>query len=92
MPLTDTQIRNAKPSDKQVKLSDEKGLYILIHPNGSKYWRMKYRVDGTEKKLSFGVYPEVSLKEARERRDDARKLIGNGIDPGEAKKTQKTAQ
>lgn len=92
MPLTDTQIRNAKPTNKQVKLSDEKGLFILINPNGSKYWRMKYRFDGKEKKLCFGVYPEISLKEARERRDDARKLIANGIDPGEAKKAHKAAK
>lgn len=92
MPLNDMAIRNAKPSDKEYKLSDEKGLFLLIHPNGSKYWRQKYRFDGKEKKLSHGTYPEVSLKEARERRDSARKLLANGIDPNEQKKAQKSAR
>lgn len=89
--LTDTAIRNAKPSEKAVKLSDEKGLFLLVHPNGSKYWRMKYRFGGKEKMLAFGVYPDTSLKDARTRRDDARKLLANDVDPGEAKKAQKSA-
>lgn len=92
MPLSDTAVRNAKPTDKPVKLADEKGLFLLIHPNGSKYWRMKYRFGGKEKMLAFGVYPDVSLKEARERRDDARKLLANEADPGEMKKAQKAAK
>lgn len=71
--LTDTAIRNAKPTNKQWKLYDKKGLFVLVHPNGSKYWRMKYRFSGKEKMLSLGVYPDVSLKAARESRDDARK-------------------
>ena len=91
MPLTDTAIRNAKPTDKPIKLADEKGLFLLVHPNGSKYWRMKYRVGGKEKLLSFGVYPDTGLKEARAKRDEARKLLANGAGPGEAKKAQKAA-
>lgn len=92
MLLTDTKIRNTKPTDKEAKLSDEKGLFLLIHPNGSKYWRMKYRFDGKEKKLSFGVYPDLSLKDARARRDEARQLLAQGIDPGENKKAVKAAK
>ena len=61
MPLTDSACRNAKPTDKPVKLADEKGLFLLVHPNGSKYWRLKYRIASKEKGLAFGVYPEVSL-------------------------------
>ena len=86
--LTDTATRQAKPKDKPYKLSDEKGLYLEVHPNGSKYWRMKYRY-GKEKRLSFGVYPDVSLKRAREKRADARELLADGIDPGEVKRAEK---
>ncbi|MFT3960517.1 tyrosine-type recombinase/integrase [Propionivibrio sp.] len=91
MPLTDTAIRKAKPAEKPYKLADEKGLYLLISPTGSKWWRQKYRFGGKEKLLSLGVYPDVSLKDARERRDEARKLLANGTDPGEAKKAEKQA-
>ncbi len=91
MPLSDTAIRNAKPGEKPVKLADEKGLFLLLNPNGSKYWRLKYRVGGKEKLLSLGVYPDVGLKDARARRDDARKLLANGIDPSENRKVQKAA-
>ena len=87
--LTDPACRNAKPKEKQYKLSDEKGLFLLIHPNGSKYWRLKYRVAGKEKMLALGVYPEVSLAAARSKRDDARKLNDNGVDPGALKKEEK---
>ena len=89
MPLTDTAVRNAKPADKTTRLYDEKGLYLEVSPKGGKWWRFKYRFDGKEKRLSFGVYPDVSLKEARNRRDDARKLVANYIDPGEQRKAQK---
>jgi len=89
MPLTDIAAKSAKPKDKLYKISDEKGLYLSIRPNGGKYWQMKYRFDGKEKLLSFGVYPEVSLKEARDKRDDARKQIKNGIDPSAEKKLAK---
>ncbi|WP_374479511.1 tyrosine-type recombinase/integrase [Zoogloea sp.] len=92
MPLTDTAIKSAKPTDKAQKLADEKGLFLLLHPNGSKYWRMKYRFEGREKGLAFGVYPDVSLKAARDRRDEARRLLAEGIDPGEHKKVHKNAR
>lgn len=92
MPLTDTAIKNTKPSSKPVRLFDGGGLYLEVSPAGGKLWRLKYRFDTREKRLSLGVYPEVSLKNARERRDEARKLLANGIDPGEAKKAIKQAR
>ena len=88
MPLTDTAIQNAKPSTKTVKLFDERGLYLEISPAGGKWWRLKYRFDGKEKRLSLGVYPDVSLKDARDRRDQARKLVADGVDPSEHRKAQ----
>ena len=92
MPLSDTAIRNAKPGDKARKLFDGGGLYLEISPKGGKWWRLKYRFDGKEKRLSLGVYPDVSLKDARERRDEARKLLANEIDPSENRKAKKTAK
>ncbi len=92
MPLTDTAIRNAKPGEKPAKLFDERGLFLLVTPSGGKWWRFKYRFDGKEKLLSLGVYPDVGLKDARERRDEARKQVAAGIDPGENRKAQKSAQ
>ncbi|NJD05586.1 MAG: DUF4102 domain-containing protein [Methylococcaceae bacterium] len=92
MPLTDTAIRNAKPGEKPVKLADEKGLFLLIVPAGGKWWRLKYRFGGKEKLLSLGTYPEVGLKDARDKRDDARKQLAQGIDPGETRKAMKAAQ
>lgn len=92
MALTDTTARSAKPAEKQFKLADEKGLFLLITPAGGKYWRMKYRYAAKEKTLALGVYPEVSLKEARVARDDARKLLSNGVDPGALKKAEKVAR
>lgn len=89
MPLTDVTIRNAKPQSKPYKLSDEKGLFILIQPSGGKLWRFKYRFNGTEKKFGLGRYPEVSLGEARKRRDIARQQVASGIDPAEAKVREK---
>lgn len=89
MPLSDITIRNAKPGEKPMKLADEKGLFLLVQPNGAKYWRHKYRFDGKEKTLAHGVYPEVSLKDARERRDAARKLLAQGTDPSEIKQIAK---
>ncbi|MDQ5925161.1 MAG: hypothetical protein QG554_103, partial [Pseudomonadota bacterium] len=76
MPLTDTAVRNAKPAEKAVKMFDGGGLYLEVAPSGGKWWRLKYRVDGKEKRLSLGTYPDVGLKEARERRDQARKMVG----------------
>lgn len=91
MPLTDTAIRNTKPGEKSVKLTDGGGLYLLLNPNGSRWWRLDYRFGGKRKTLSMGVYPDVTLAEARERRNQARKLLANGVDPGEQRKAQKSA-
>jgi integrase len=91
MPLTDTAIRNAKPGVKPYKLADEKGLFLLVTPTGGKWWRLKYRMGGKEKLLSLGTYPEVSLREARDKRDDARKQIAQGIDPSELRKAAKAS-
>ncbi|MGL5290185.1 MAG: tyrosine-type recombinase/integrase [Aeromonas sp.] len=90
MPLSDITARQAKFTGKPQKLSDEKGLFLLVNKSG-KYWRLKYRYAGKEKALALGVYPEVSLKEARTKRDDARRVIAEGIDPGLAKKQSKIA-
>ena len=79
--LTDTAAKQAKPREKPYRLSDEKGLYLEIHPNQSKYWRLKYRYAGKEKRLALGVYPEVSLKKAREKRTQARELLADGLGP-----------
>ena len=89
--LTDVAIRKAKPEAKPYKMGDGRGLYLLVQPSGSKYWRQKYRYLGVEKLLSLGVYPDVSLSQARERRENARKLLANGTDPGAVKQAQKTA-
>jgi len=91
MKLTDVAIRKAKPSEKPTKLSDGRGLYLLINPNGSRWWRFKYRRLGKEQLLSFGVYPDVTLATARERREEARKLIAEGSDPSVARRTSKAA-
>ena len=92
MPLSDTSVRNAKPEPKPYKLSDERGMFLLVNPSGSKWWRLKYRIDGKEKLLSLGVYPDVSLKVARARRDEARKLIADGIDPSLTRQVQKAVR
>lgn len=92
MPLSDTAIRQAKPKDKPYKLADEKGLYAFIQPTGSKLWRFDYRLDDKRKTLALGVYPDVPLKEARQKRDGARKLVAEGIDPGDVKRATKTAR
>ncbi|GKW22300.1 integrase [Pectobacterium araliae] len=92
MALTDIKVRTAKPADKQYKLTDGNGMHLLIHPNGSKYWRLQYRFGGKQKMLALGVYPDVSLADARARRDDARKLLANGSDPGDKKKSDKIEQ
>ncbi len=93
MPLTDTTIKNAKPTpDKAYKLPDGKGMYLLVNPNGSKYFRLKYRFAGKEKVLALGVYPDTTLKQARDKRDQAKKQLADGIDPAITKKEAKTAQ
>jgi integrase len=90
--LTEVEIKASKPREKPYKLADAGGLYLLINPNGARWWRLKYRVDGREKLLSFGVYPETTLKKARERRDDARRLLGDGVDPSQKRQAEKNAQ
>ena len=86
MALSDTSIRNAKPLERPSRLFDGSGLYIEVSPSGGKLWRLKYRFGGKEKRLALGKYPDVSLKDARERRDAARKLLANEIDPGTHRK------
>ncbi|WP_454889841.1 tyrosine-type recombinase/integrase [Serratia quinivorans] len=90
MALTDAKIRAAKPDEKPYKLADSGNMFLLVHPNGSRYWRLRYRFQGKEKTLALGVYPEVSLSEAREKRDEARKLIATNIDPCEQKRVKKS--
>jgi integrase len=92
MALTDTAVRNTKPAEKPIKLTDERGLYLLLKPNGSRWWRFDYRYGGKRKTLSMGVYPDVSLKDARNRRDEARKLLASDADPGENRKAVKSAK
>lgn len=93
MPLTDTAVKNLKPEDKQYTKADERGLSLLVTPAGRKLWRFRYyRPAGGRNVLSLGQYPETSLKQARERRDDARKQLGDGIDPGEARKEERAAK
>jgi len=91
MPLTDVLVRTAKPAAKPQKLFDGGGLFLLVHPNGSKYWRWKYRFLGKEKLLAAGVYPDVPLRQARARRDEWRTLLASGVDPGETRRAQRTA-
>jgi hypothetical protein len=92
MPLTDTELKKAKPREKSYKLFDGGGLYIEITPNGSKGWRYKYRINGKEKRISLGVYPEVSLKDARFRHSEQRQLVSQGVDPSEKRKATKLAR
>ncbi|HFF8633337.1 TPA: tyrosine-type recombinase/integrase [Escherichia coli] len=89
MALTDIKVRTAKPTDKQYKLTDGNGMHLLVHPNGSRYWRLQYRFGGKQQMLALGVYPDVSLADARARRDEARKLLANSIDPGDKRKNDK---
>lgn len=91
MPLTDIAVRKATPREKPYRLADGGGMYLEVAPSGGKYWRLKYRFAGKEKRLALGVYPDVSLAAAREKRDDARKKLAADIDPSEAKKAGKRA-
>ena len=91
-PLSEIKIRNAKPQESAYKLFDGGGLYLFVTPSGGKLWHFKYHFDNKEKKLTFGSYPEISLLDARQRRDDARKLLANGVDPGAVRKAQKQAK
>ena len=92
MPLTDVVIRSAKPTTKAIKLYDSGGLYLEVSPSGGKWWRLKYRFNGKENRISLGIYPETTLKAARDRRDTERKLLAEGIDPSKNRKTEKSAQ
>ena len=88
-PLTDTQLKNLKPKDKKYKLSDGGGLFMQINPNGSKLWRLNYRIDGESKEYAIGVYPKISLAQARTIRDEQKSLVASGIDINEKKKEDK---
>jgi len=92
MPLTDAAARNAKPAAKTVRMFDRDGLYLEVSPRGGKWWRLKYRYAGKEKRVSLGVYPEVNLKKARARTIDARQLLDSGVDPSENRRAAKAAQ
>lgn len=91
MPLTVLQVQKAKPKEKPYKLSDGRGLYLLVTPSGGKYWRMKFHFARRERVLSFGVFPEVSLLDARQKCEDARRMKLNGIDPAEHKREAQRA-
>ncbi len=92
MALTDTKVRSAKPEAKEYSLVDGDGMFLLIHPNGSKYWRFRFRFGGKQHLMAFGVYPETSLADARQKREEARKLVAAGIDPREHKRAVKEQQ
>ena len=89
MKLNARQVETAKPKEKPYKMADGGGLYLLVNPNGARYWRLKYRVDGKEKLLALGVYPTVTLADARSKRDEAKRGIAGGIDPGVSKREEK---
>lgn len=89
IPLTDMKVQKTKPQDKPISLFDGGGLYLLVTPSGGKLWRFKYRFNKKEKKLAFGSYPEISLQDARQRREDARRLLANDVDPDAFRKAQK---
>lgn len=92
MPLTDTAIRKAKSAEKPIRLFDGGGLYLEVSPAGSKMWRVKYRFGGKEKRLALGIYPDVSLASARQKRDAARKILADGADPGEHRRAARAAR
>ena len=92
MPLTNIAIRRAQPGNKSRKMFDGGGLYLEIAPKGGKWWRLKYRFSGKEKRLALGVYPSVSLKQARRRREEARQLLAQQIDPSELRKAEKASR
>lgn len=92
MPLTDLEIRRSKPREKSYTLNDGNGLSLLIEPNGSRGWRFRYRFDGKPKMISLGTYPDVTLNDARRKRDDARRLVAGGINPSDVRKEDKLAK
>ena len=89
--LSDTRVRAAKPREKAYKLYDERGLFLFVTPTGGRLWRLKYRVRDREKLISLGAYPDVGLKRAREKRDEARKLLADGVDPSAERQERRTA-
>ena len=91
MKLTGTKVREAKPADRERKLSDGGGLYLLVKPNGTKAWRYKYRLNGRELTLAIGLFPEISLKLARHHHQAARDMLANAIDPNQDKRDRKRA-
>jgi hypothetical protein len=91
-PLSDIQVKSAKPKESDYKLADGGGLYLLVTTTGGKLWRVDYRFDNKRKTASFGAYPTITLAEARQRREDAKKLLANGVDPCEMKKSLKQAK
>lgn len=92
MALTDTKVRSAKPEAKEYSLVDGDGMFLLIHPNGSEYWRFRFRFGGKQHLMAFGVYPETSLADARQKREEARRLVAAGVDPREHKRAVKEEQ
>lgn len=92
MPLTDAKIKSLKPREKPYKVADYGGSYVEVSPTGSRLWRLKFRFEGREKRLSFGAYPAVPLVDARQARDNAKELLAKGVDPGAAKQAEKTAR
>lgn len=92
MALSDIKVRSIKPADKPIKVTDGQGMFLLVKPTGAKYWRLQYRFGGKQKVLALGVYPIVSLAEARRKRDEAKKLVSDGIDPSEKKKETRIEQ
>ncbi|WP_309919472.1 phage integrase central domain-containing protein [Caballeronia sp. LZ033] len=89
MPLTDLEVRRAAPRERTYRIYDGRGLYLEVAATGGKYWRLKYRINGREKRLALGVYPDVTLAHARRKRDEARAMLADGIDPSQAKKEKK---
>lgn len=92
MALTDTKVRSVKAREKSYKIADGKGLFLVVKPNGSKYWRFRYHFGGKEKLLALGTYPDVGLEDARRKRDEARKLLTDDVDPSMAKQLKKRAK
>ena len=89
--LSDTRVRAAKPRDRAYKLYDERGLFLFVTPTGGRLWRLKYRLRDREKLISLGAYPDVGLKRAREKRDEARKLLADGVDPSSERHERRSA-
>jgi len=90
--LNEAKIRGARPQERAYKLFDERGLFMLITPTGGRLWRFRYRLGGVEKLLALGAYPDITLKRAREKRDDARKLVADGVDPSAKRQAERASQ